>query len=138
MGRVDKWLKKEGDVFRSTDPLCEVTVSTDAVFDNYNDVQVAVDAHQSGVLSKILVPNGEIVAVDQPIALFVDDLKEYMELVEASRLATAEAELMEGMYLFYYWSYSNHMINSIIKSLPHHLRLSCSFLHQFTSYRSQS
>ena len=97
MGRVDKWLKKEGDVFRSTDPLCEVTVSADAVFDNYNDVQVAVDAHQSGVLSKILVPNGEIVAVDQPIALFVDDLKEYMELVEASRLATAEAELMEGM-----------------------------------------
>ena len=99
MGRVDKWLKKEGDVFRSTDPLCEVTVSEDAVFDNYNDVQVAVDAHHSGVLSKILVPNGVIVPVDQPIALFVDDLKEYMELVEASRLATAEAALLEGMRL---------------------------------------
>lgn len=39
-GRVDKWLKKEGDRFTSTEPLCEVTISQDAVFDNYNDVQV--------------------------------------------------------------------------------------------------
>jgi pyruvate/2-oxoglutarate dehydrogenase complex dihydrolipoamide acyltransferase (E2) component len=97
MGRVDKWLKKEGDVFRGTEALCEVTVSQDGVFDNYSDVQVAVDAHQPGVLSKILVQNGEIVAVDQPIAIFVDDLKEYMELVEASRIATAEAELIAEM-----------------------------------------
>ena len=41
-GRVDKWLKKEGDRFTSTEPLCEVTISQDAVFDNYNDVQVRV------------------------------------------------------------------------------------------------
>ena len=48
--------------------------------------QVAVDAHAKGVLSKILVQPGDVVPVDSPIAHFVDDMKEYMELVEQVRV----------------------------------------------------
>ena len=89
-GTIDKWLKKEGDVFDSRESLCEVTLSEE-------DVRIAIDAHRSGVIAEILVEAGHSIAVGEPIAMFVDNMDEYMEHVENIRLASGEAEMMEEM-----------------------------------------
>ena len=97
VGRVDKWLKKEGDWFDTRDPICIVTVSEDLIIENYNDVQVEIDAHSSGIIAKIMVNAGDIIPVHTPIAMFLDNKQEYLEYLEGLRLAQDEVELIEEM-----------------------------------------
>ena len=70
--------------------LCEVTLSEE-------NVSIALDTKRSGVLATILVQAGATVAVGEPVAMFVDDKKEYFEHVENTRLAVGEAEMMKEM-----------------------------------------
>jgi pyruvate/2-oxoglutarate dehydrogenase complex dihydrolipoamide acyltransferase (E2) component len=83
-------LKKEGEAFTSMETLCEVTLSEE-------NVTIAVDTKRSGVLATILVQAGGTIAVGEPVAMFVDDMKEYFEHVENTRLAVGEAEMMKDM-----------------------------------------
>lgn len=77
-------------MFTSSDSLCEVTLSEE-------DVRVAVVAHRSGVIASIIINVGETAVVNEPIAMFVDNMSEYMEHIENRRLATGEAEMMKEM-----------------------------------------
>ena len=70
--------------------MCEVTLSEE-------DVRVAIDAHREGVIATILVEEGQTIGVNEPIAMFVANMAEYMEHVENIRLASGEAEMMEEM-----------------------------------------
>lgn len=58
-GSIARWKLKENDAFVSGDPLCEV--ETDKASMDY-------EAPKSGVLLKILVPEGGKATVGQPIA----------------------------------------------------------------------
>ena len=68
--------------------MCEVTLSDEGV-------TVAVVAHRSGVIASIIVEAGQTATVNEPIAMFVDNMSEYMEHVENIRLASGEAERSE-------------------------------------------
>ena len=70
--------------------MCEVTLSDEGV-------TVAVVAHRSGVIASIIVEAGQTATVNEPIAMFVDNMSEYMEHVENIRLASGEAEMMKEM-----------------------------------------
>eukprot|EP00596_Hydrurales_sp_CCMP1899_P009305 CAMPEP_0119033600 /NCGR_PEP_ID=MMETSP1177-20130426/653_1 /TAXON_ID=2985 /ORGANISM="Ochromonas sp, Strain CCMP1899" /LENGTH=160 /DNA_ID=CAMNT_0006990469 /DNA_START=137 /DNA_END=616 /DNA_ORIENTATION=+ len=87
-GTIDKWLKKEGEIFDGKEALCEVTIE---------DIRIAIDAHRPGVLAEILIEQGETVDVGVPIAMFVDNIQEYMEHVENIRIASGEADMMKEM-----------------------------------------
>ena len=89
-GTIDKWLKKEGESFNASESLCELTLSEE-------DVRIAVDGQRAGVLASILVGTGETIAVNEPIAMFVDNMSEYMEHVEKQRISNVETEMMKEM-----------------------------------------
>jgi 2-oxoglutarate dehydrogenase E2 component (dihydrolipoamide succinyltransferase) len=59
-GTVSKWLKREGETIAELEPLLEV---------NTDKVDTEVPAPASGVLLKLLVPEGTTVKVGTPIAL---------------------------------------------------------------------
>lgn len=61
------------------------------------DVTIAIDAHREGVIATILVEEGQTCNVNEPIAMFVANMSEYMEHVENIRIASGEAEMMEEM-----------------------------------------
>jgi pyruvate/2-oxoglutarate dehydrogenase complex dihydrolipoamide acyltransferase (E2) component len=58
--RVNKWLKKEGDPVKEDEPVVEIMT---------DKVNTELGAPATGVLVKILVPEGEDVRVFQPIGL---------------------------------------------------------------------
>ena len=62
-GEILTWLKQEGESYVDGDELCEV--GTDKV-------TYAVEARNDGVLEKILVNEGETVAVGVPIAIVTE------------------------------------------------------------------
>jgi pyruvate dehydrogenase E2 component (dihydrolipoamide acetyltransferase) len=59
-GTVVRWLKQEGDTVLKGDIVLEVEAEK---------ATVEIDALQGGVLTKILVPEGEVVPVGTPIAI---------------------------------------------------------------------
>ena len=59
-GKIVQWLKKEGEEVRSGDPLLVI---------ESEKTQIEVEAEASGVLRKILAPEGASVPVTQPIAI---------------------------------------------------------------------
>jgi len=59
-GKITKWLKKEGDPIREGEALFEIETEK---------VQTEVEAIASGILSKILAPEGSVVPVGQPIGI---------------------------------------------------------------------
>jgi 2-oxoisovalerate dehydrogenase E2 component (dihydrolipoyl transacylase) len=58
-GTIERWLVKEGDSVEQYDPLFEVVT---------DKVNAEVPAEVAGTISKILVPDGETVAVGTPVA----------------------------------------------------------------------
>ena len=58
-GTIERWLVKEGDTVEQYDPLFEVVT---------DKVNAEVPAEIGGTVSKILVPDGETVAVGTPVA----------------------------------------------------------------------
>ena len=62
-GSVAKWLKQPGDHVESGDVIAEI--ETDKAV-------MELEAYESGVLQQVLVPEGEVVPIGQPIAIIGD------------------------------------------------------------------
>lgn len=73
-GRVDRWLKKVGDIVKKGEEIVEV--STDKIAN-------VVESPNDGILAKILVNEGEIVPVATPIGIITAE-GEKLEEVEKS------------------------------------------------------
>src|ERR671910_2761317 len=58
-GTIERWLVKEGDTVEQYDPLFEVVT---------DKVNAEVPAEIAGTVTKIMVPDGETVAVGTPVA----------------------------------------------------------------------
>src|ERR671914_1504220 len=58
-GTIERWLVKEGDSVEQYDPLFEVVT---------DKVNAEVPAEVAGTITKIIVPDGETVAVGTPVA----------------------------------------------------------------------
>jgi len=78
-GTIERWLVKEGDTVEQYDPLFEVVT---------DKVNAEVPAEVAGTVSKILVPDGETVAVGTPVA----EIDEGAGEASASDTQAAEAE----------------------------------------------
>ncbi len=64
-GKLTQWLKKEGDVVKSGDPIAEIET---------DKATMEVEAADDGILAKILVAEGtDNVAVNTPIAVLIDE-----------------------------------------------------------------
>ena len=59
-GRIVAWLKKEGDTVEQGEIIMEVET---------DKATMEVESTESGVVKKILVPEGETVPVNTPLAL---------------------------------------------------------------------
>ncbi len=84
-GTIERWLVKEGDTVEQYDPLFEVVT---------DKVNAEVPAEIAGTVSKILVPDGETVAVGTPVAEYHHSLEDwYMigpaRIVDAARTLAA-------------------------------------------------
>ena len=62
-GVVGQWLKHEGDVVRRGDTLAEIET---------DKATMELEAYDSGVLTRIIAPEGSTVPIGQPIAV-IDD-----------------------------------------------------------------
>jgi pyruvate/2-oxoglutarate dehydrogenase complex dihydrolipoamide acyltransferase (E2) component len=78
-------LKKEGEYFKSLESLCEVSLTVE-------EIRIGVDVERCGVLCTILVAAGQTVDVNEPIAIIVDDMDDYMEHVEKQNELLREAK----------------------------------------------
>ncbi|HEX7006236.1 MAG TPA: pyruvate dehydrogenase complex E1 component subunit beta [Alphaproteobacteria bacterium] len=82
-GKIAKWLKAEGDPVKSGDVLAEIET---------DKATMEVEAVDEGTLGRILVPEGtEGVAVNQPIALILEDGEDKAALDAATTAARAKA-----------------------------------------------
>ena len=82
-GNLAKWLKSEGDTIESGDIVAEIET---------DKATMEVEAVDEGILGKILVPEGtEGVAVNQPIALILEEGEDASALAAASVSAPAPA-----------------------------------------------
>ena len=82
-GTIERWLVKEGDTVEQYDPLFEVVT---------DKVNAEVPAEIAGTVSKILVPDGETVAVGTPVAEIDADGAGAVAGSEAPAEAQASAE----------------------------------------------
>ena len=57
---IERWLKKEGDTVKRGDVLLEITT---------DKATLEVEAYAGGVLRKIIAPEGQVVPVNEVIAL---------------------------------------------------------------------
>ena len=81
-GTIERWLVKEGDTVEQYDPLFEVVT---------DKVNAEVPAEIGGTISKILVPDGETVAVGTPVAEIDADGAGAATEAPAAEPAAAEA-----------------------------------------------
>ncbi|HWN12546.1 MAG TPA: biotin/lipoyl-containing protein, partial [Candidatus Dormibacteraeota bacterium] len=73
-GKVIKWLKKEGEAVKGGDILVEVET---------DKANVEVEAFGSGVLRKIVIPEGEQVPVGDLIAVIADPAEDISSVAAA-------------------------------------------------------
>ena len=85
-GTLDKWLVKEGDEFLAGTPLCEVTLE---------DLTVSVDAPSDGIVSALLVTNGQGCKVNDPIAHFAGSKEAYLAHLDSRRVQEHDKQLVE-------------------------------------------
>lgn len=77
VGIVVKWLKKEGDAIDMYDLLCEVSTDT-LVTAEFKEgafagtVNLLIESQEYGVLSRVLVQEGQCVKVGTPIAVVAE------------------------------------------------------------------
>ena len=79
-GRILQWVKKEGDRVSGGDVLA--SIETDKA-------EIELEAFASGVLRKILVPDGGSVAVGKPIAIIAEPDEDISALIGAAALQPA-------------------------------------------------
>jgi 2-oxoisovalerate dehydrogenase E2 component (dihydrolipoyl transacylase) len=81
-GTIERWLVKEGDTVEQYDPLFEVVT---------DKVNAEVPAEIAGTITKIMVPDGETVAVGTPVAEIDADGAGAAASDDGSAAATPEA-----------------------------------------------
>lgn len=86
-GIVAKWRKKEGDPVKEQEVILEV--ETDKTV-------MEVEAQTSGILKKILVPEGEEVPVTLPIAIIGEKEEDISDMVEAAYQKLGKKEVTEA------------------------------------------
>jgi len=84
-GTIEKWLKKEGDPFISSEVILEVTLD--------GCLTIGINAGADGYLANIIKEAGEKAAVQDPVALFVNDKDSYLTYIESQREAAHDEEL---------------------------------------------
>ena len=62
-GEIVKWLKKENDFVKKNEPLVEVMTEK---------VTVEIPSPFEGILAKIVAPEGSVIPVHKPIAVFAE------------------------------------------------------------------
>lgn len=82
-GKIVRWLKKEGDAVRKGEPLFEIETEK---------METEVEAIASGVLKKILAPEGSVVEVAKPIAIICEPGEELPPLEAILQGAPAPGE----------------------------------------------
>ncbi|HSR55851.1 MAG TPA: pyruvate dehydrogenase complex dihydrolipoamide acetyltransferase [Alphaproteobacteria bacterium] len=83
-GKIAQWLKKEGDEVRSGDLLAEIET---------DKATMEVEATDEGTLGKILADEGgDMIAVNAPIAVIMEEGEDKSALEEAVKAAEAEAK----------------------------------------------
>eukprot|EP01041_Mallomonas_annulata_P008758 gene8758-18116_t len=85
-GTVDKWLKREGESIKAKEGICEVTL---------DGLTIELNTEQDGYLAQVIKQKGDIVTVDEPIAMYVTDKENYLEFIDSEREADREAQLVE-------------------------------------------
>ena len=80
---VDKWYKNEGDVFKSGERLCEVSL---------DGLTVAVDGPDNGYLAHIVVRQDKLVPVGTIIAHYTESLDAFLSYREELRKSNHDAE----------------------------------------------
>ncbi|UCH74555.1 MAG: pyruvate dehydrogenase complex dihydrolipoamide acetyltransferase [Rhodospirillales bacterium] len=87
-GNLAKWLKQEGDTIAAGDAIAEIET---------DKATMEVEAVDEGVLGRILVPDGtEGVAVNQPIALLLEEGEDTEAIAGYETKGTASPELSVG------------------------------------------
>lgn len=71
-GTITAWLKKEGDVVKKGEPICEVTTEKLA-----NEIEATAD----GILLKIVVAEDETVPCQETIAIIGEEGEDITELL---------------------------------------------------------
>ncbi len=83
-GKIAQWLKKEGDAVRSGDLLAEIET---------DKATMEVEATDEGTLGKILAAaGGDMIAVNAPIAVIMEEGEDKSALEAAIKAAEAEAK----------------------------------------------
>src|SRR5215471_11634003 len=83
-GNLAKWLKKEGDKVKAGDVLAEIET---------DKATMEFEAIDDGTLGKILVPEGaENIAVNQPIAILLEEGEDRAALAELPKATLKKAE----------------------------------------------
>src|SRR5919206_143660 len=85
-GQLSRWLKKEGDTVGVGEPLAEIDT---------DKATMEAQALASGVLRKILVPEGQTVPLGAIIAIIGDADEDISALVSEASSGEAQAEKKE-------------------------------------------
>jgi len=81
-GTIEKWLKREGDHVEKGEPLVEIITEK---------LNFQYESPASGILRKILHPEGKAVPVTTPIAIIAEEGEALPEFEEIKPEAPAEA-----------------------------------------------
>lgn len=92
-GTITKWLKKEGEIITTGEPLFEMET---------DKLTITMDAEASGTLLKIIHPEGDVVPITQPIAVLGEPGEDISSLLgggatPAQAAAPAEAAPIQAV-----------------------------------------
>ncbi|HEV7894135.1 MAG TPA: pyruvate dehydrogenase complex dihydrolipoamide acetyltransferase [Pyrinomonadaceae bacterium] len=87
-GQLSRWLKKEGDKVSFGEPIAEIDT---------DKATMEATATTSGVLRKILVPDGETVPLGAPIAIVGEPDEDISGLLSEASSGAAQAERKESV-----------------------------------------
>ena len=85
-GTIVKWLKQEGDAVESGEAMCEIATDKSTI------------EHQScddGFIRKILIDEGEMVAINQPIAIVTETMDEDITDYKVEEVSVQKEEVEE-------------------------------------------
>eukprot|EP01039_Chlorochromonas_danica_P005615 gene5616-6184_t len=85
-GKVNKWLKKEGEAFAAKESICEVSCS---------GISIGFSSDKAGILIQRLVNEGQIVDIRKPIASYVLHKEAHMSYIESKHMQAAEEARMQ-------------------------------------------
>lgn len=85
-GKIDKWLKKRGEHFKSGETLCEVSLL---------DFTIGMSERTNGIITEILVSPNETVPANTPIASYTMSMSKYIEFIEEKMQESKEGEKLD-------------------------------------------